>query len=215
MIALKYVAAVFIGYALGAIPFGLIAGKLFRGVDVREYGSGKTGATNVLRTAGAKAGLFTVVTDLGKAYLAVLIAWLILHSYAAQAATAVAAMAGHSWPVYARFRGGRAVGAFIGGMGVMYWPIALVCGPVLGLAVALLTRYVSLGSIAVATGSFLAILVMFLLDRQPIEYLAYAVAGGGLILLLHRDNIQRLCSHTERRLGEKGARRDTSWHEVE
>jgi glycerol-3-phosphate acyltransferase PlsY len=207
MIAAEYAAVILVGYLLGAIPFGLLAAKVTRGVDVREYGSGKTGGTNVLRTAGLKAGLFTMVTDLGKGALAAGIAWFVLHSYAAQGAAAMAAVAGHNWPIYARFRGGRGVGPYIGALGAMYWPIALVCSLGIGLGVAALTRYVSLGAIFVAFTTFFSMLTLYLLGMQPVEYMVYTAVGGGLILFQHRDNIQRLLAGTERRIGEQAEKR--------
>lgn len=210
MVELKYTAIILVGYCLGAIPFGLITGRLIRGIDIREYGSGKTGATNVLRSAGWKAGLLTLLSDVGKGAVPVLIAWLLLRNQAAQIVAALAAMAGHNWPIYARFRGGRGVGTYVGGLLAMYWPVGLACGPGVGLGVAALTRYVSLGSIFVALTSFLAMLVMFLLDRQPTAYLIYATVGGGLLLFRHRDNIHRLYHGTELRLGERAEKRETS-----
>jgi len=208
MVVLEFIAIVLLSYLLGAIPFGIVATKLTRGVDVRDYGSGKIGATNVLRSAGGKAGLLTLIPDVAKGTVPVLIAWLVLHSHAAQVVAALAAMAGHNWPIYANFRGGRGVGPYVGGMAAMYWPVALACGPGVGLGVAALTRYVSLGSIFVVLSSLMAMLLMVLIGTQPTEYLIYAGVGGGLILFQHRDNIQRLCAGTERKLGERAEKRE-------
>ena len=97
----------------------------------------------------------------------------------------------------------------------MYWPVGLVCGPVVGLGTAALTRYVSLGSILVAVSSLLVMLVLVLLEIQPKAYLVYAAVGGGLILFQHRDNIQRLRTGTERRLGERADRREVPSHQAE
>jgi glycerol-3-phosphate acyltransferase PlsY len=207
MVALKFIAIILLSYLLGAIPFGIIATKLTRGIDIRDYGSGKIGATNVLRSAGGKAGLLTLIPDVAKGAVSVMIAWLVLDGYAAQIVAALAAMVGHNWPIYANFRGGRGVGPYVGGMAAMYWPVALACGPGVGLGVAALTRYASLGSIFVVLSSFTAMLLMVLLGMQPTEYLIYAGVGGGLILFQHRDNIQRLAAGTERKLGEKAEKR--------
>ena len=210
MVALEYTAVILLGYCLGAIPFGLVVGRLTKGIDIREYGSGKTGFANVLRSAGWKAGLLTLLADAGKGAVPVLISWVVLHSHAAQVAAALAAMVGHNWPIYTRFRGGRGVSTFVGGMLAMYWPVGLVCGPGVGLGTAALTRYMSLGSILVAVSSLLVMLVMVLLETQPKAYLVYAAVGGGLILFQHRDNIQRLRTGTERRLGERADKREAS-----
>jgi glycerol-3-phosphate acyltransferase PlsY len=208
MVALNFMAIILLSYLLGAIPFGIIATKLTRGIDIRDYGSGKIGATNVLRSAGGKASLLTAILDVGKGAVAVIIAWLVLHSYAGQVVAALAAMVGHNWPIYANFRGGRGVGPYVGGMAAMYWPVALACGLGVGLSIAALTRYASLGSIFVVLSSFTAMLLMVLLGTQPMEYLIYVGVGGGLILFQHRDNIQRLASGTERKLGERAEKRE-------
>ena len=177
-------------------------------VFVGDYGSGKTGSTNVLRTVGIKAGLLTLATDLGKGALPSVVAWLLIHGHSVNAATAgqasaaLASVAGHNWPIYVKFKGGRGLAPFIGGMGAMYWPVALGCSAVLGIGTAALTRYMSLGSIVIIITFFSAMLGLAILDLQPMAYLAYTVAGGGLILFQHRDNIQRLRTGTERKIGE-------------
>lgn len=206
---LEYVVIIVLGYSLGAIPFGMFVARLARGVDVRGYGSGKTGATNVLRTAGTKAGVITLLLDLGKGAAPVGIAWLWLDSYAAQAVAALSAMAGHNWPIFARFRGGRGLATYLGGLAVMYWPVALGCGVGLGVGIAALTRYMSLGAILIAVGSFTVMLFLFLSDLQPAEYLVYTGIGGSLILFQHRDNIQRLCTGTEHKIGQRAEKKGT------
>jgi glycerol-3-phosphate acyltransferase PlsY len=215
MVALEYTAVILFGYCLGAIPFGLLLGRLTKRIDIREYGSGKTGFANVLRSAGWKAGLLTLLADVGKGGVPVLISWVVLHSHSAQVAAALAAMVGHNWPIYTRFRGGRGVSTFVGGMLAMYWPVGLICGPGVGLGTAAVTRYMSLGSILVAVSSLLVILVMVLLETQPKAYLVYAAVGGGLILFQHRDNIQRLRTGTERKLGERADRKGAPSHQAE
>ena len=214
MLVFKFVVSIFLGYLIGAIPFGLIVAKLWRGVDVREYGSGKTGSTNVLRTVGVKAGLFTLAADLGKGALPAIVAWLLIHghnvntAHASQVTAALAAVVGHNWPIYVKFRGGRGLAPYIGGMAAMYWPVALGCGIVLGLGTAFLTRYMSLGSIVIILSFFAAMLSLAILDLQPTAYLAYTVAGGGLILFQHRDNIQRLRTGTERKIGKAAEKKE-------
>ncbi|MCX6000732.1 MAG: glycerol-3-phosphate 1-O-acyltransferase PlsY [Chloroflexi bacterium] len=206
MTALGYAGVIVLGYLLGAIPSGVLVARVSRGIDVREYGSGKTGATNVLRTAGAGAGVLTLLCDLAKGAVPTVIAWAVLHAPAAQAAAALAAMVGHNWPVYTRFTGGRGVSTFVGGLAAMYWPVALACGAGVGLGVAAVTRYMSFGAVCIVLSSFAATLALGLLEMQPVDYAAYAGVGGGLILFQHRDNIQRLWSGTERKLGESADR---------
>ena len=154
------VAVVVISYILGSIPFGLLIGKLSARTDIRQTGSGRTGATNVLRTAGKKAAALSLILDIVKGALAVLIArWLfdwaqpmvgdVSPSWMPGSAHALAAlmvMAGHNWSVFLKFKGGRGVATFLGGLLALAWPAAIFGGLVM-ILVAGLSRYMSLGSI--------------------------------------------------------------------
>lgn len=220
MIAGLYIAVVVIGYILGSIPCGLIIAKLFAKKDVRQVGSGKIGMTNVMRTAGRKAAVISLLLDMGKAIAAVLIAGLIFRNHdtvavtpfthldSAQALAAMAAIAGHSWSVFLGFKGGRGVATFIGGLLAMYWPAAVVGGGLM-IIIGAVTRYMSLGSIIGAVTAFimlsaLNILKINFLGHYPaFEYVIYAMIGAIFIYVMHRDNITRLVSGTERRIGEK------------
>jgi hypothetical protein len=108
MLALN-IAVALIGYLMGSIPFGILVSKVARGIDVRMFGSGKTGTANVIRTAGGRAGAVTMMLDLSKASAAVLISWAIVPSHTAQVVAALAAIMGHIWSVYIKFHGGRGV----------------------------------------------------------------------------------------------------------
>jgi len=207
MIGLKYAAVILTGYLVGAIPFGILISRLVKGVDIRRYGSGKIGATNVIRTVGGRAGLISMLLDVAKGALAVLFAWFILHTHAAQVAAGTAAVVGHNWPVYIKFRGGRGVAVFVGSLFAMYWPVGLATGAIV-LGLGALTRYMSLGSIVGIAIAILAMLVLVLMDKQPGEYLIYSGAVGCLVLFEHRDNIQRLRAGVERKLGGKGEARE-------
>ena len=215
MIAAKYLAVVLIGYLLGSIPFGLIVSKLSTKTDIRQIGSGKTGATNVLRTAGKKAAALVLILDLAKGALAVLIAGLIFgkgyivvggHSLwltpSAQVLAAVAAISGHTWPIFVKFKGGRGVATFLGGMLFLCPPAALFGGEVLIIGAGL-TRYMSLGSIAGAVSTYAILVPLTIMNGFPVEYLVYSLIGSIFIIVMHRDNINRLLSGTERKLGEK------------
>jgi len=214
MIIAKFVAVVIMGYLLGSIPFGLIISRRKAKVDVRQYGSGKTGATNVLRTAGGKAAATVAILDVLKGVLAVIFAGLIiggdylvvgnfsLGMLVAEVIAALAAVAGHIWPVFLRFRGGRGVATFIGGLVILCPPAAIIGGEVMIIGAGL-TRYVSLGSIAGAVSTYAILIPLHILNRFPIEYLAYALIGTIMVIFMHRDNIARLVSGKERRLGEK------------
>jgi glycerol-3-phosphate acyltransferase PlsY len=215
MIIFQYVAAVLVGYILGSIPFGLLVAKRTAKVDVRAYGSGKTGATNVLRTAGRKAAAMVAAMDLLKGALAVIFAGLIvgksylivgnfgLGSLLAQVLAALAAVAGHNWSVFLKFRGGSGVATFFGGMIAMCpWVVAIFGGQILVLGAGL-TGFVSLGSIAGVVGTYAILVPLTVLNGFPIEYLIYALLGAFMIIIMHRGNIVRLLRGKERRLGEK------------
>ncbi len=216
--AVKFIGVILVGYLVGAIPCGLVIARLLKGIDVRKYGSGKTGAANVLRAAGTKAGALTMVADIAKGAAAVGLASLIIGSEtttlggyqlglkAGQVAAAWAAMAGHNWPVYLKFQGGRGVDTYFGGLIAMSPAIGLSCGA-LTLIIMALTRYVSLGSLLGTAISLLVILVLALLGKQPMEYSIYSGAATILILAQHRDNIQRLRAGKERKIGEKAEMR--------
>jgi glycerol-3-phosphate acyltransferase PlsY len=196
----RLVAVIFLGYLIGAIPFGLVVGKLTRGVDVREYGSGKMGATNVLRTLGVRVGVLVFAADLAKGAAAVLLSKAILDTHAAAVAAAITAIVGHNWPVYVRFWGGRGVTTALGGLSALAPLVAAGC---LGIGVVIIawSRYVSLGSMAGALSGGIIMASLVALDRQPVEFLVYALIASCLIIFQHRDNIARLRSGTERRLG--------------
>ncbi len=211
MIALKYVAVALIGYLLGAIPFGIIVSKLARGIDVRTSGSGKTGTTNVIRTAGGWAGLVTMILDLAKAAVAVLIAWVVVPAHAAQVVAALAAIIGHNWSVYIRFQGGRGVATYVGSLLAMHWLVGL-CTALLILGIGRLTRYMSLGSIVGIVASFLSMLALMITEWRPAVpfvtpvpavQVVFCGVAAGIILFQHRDNVHRLLSGTERKLGDK------------
>jgi glycerol-3-phosphate acyltransferase PlsY len=214
MMIAKFVAVVILGYLLGSIPVGLLLARRQAKVDVREHGSGKIGATNVLRTAGRKSAAVVAALDLLKGALAVVFAGLIvskgylvvggfgLGSLVAQVLAALAAIAGHNWSVFLRFRGGRGVAPFFGGLIALCPPAAIFGGEIIIIGAGL-TKYVSLGSIAGAVGAYAILVPLTILNGFPVEYLFYALVGAIIIFVMHRDNIRRLISGKERKLGEK------------
>jgi len=221
MIVASFVAVVVLGYLLGSIPFGVIIGKRMAKADVRQYGSGKTGATNVLRTAGKKAALAVVALDILKGVLAVIFARLIigdgylvvgniaLGALLGQCLAAMAAIAGHNWPVFLRFRGGRGVATFMGGLIALFPPAAIFGGEMLIIGAGL-TGYASLGSIAAVVGTYAMLVPLTILNGFPIEYLGYTLLGSILIIVMHRDNIVRLVTGKERKLGQRAEKLDPS-----
>jgi glycerol-3-phosphate acyltransferase PlsY len=211
MIIAEFAAVVIIGYLLGSIPFGVLVSLRSARVDIKQHGSGKTGATNVLRTAGAKAGMVVLSLDLLKGVLAVVFAGLIvggdylvvgsfgLGALVAQVMAALAAMAGHNWPIFLKFKGGRGVATFFGGLIALCPPAALFGGEIFILGAGL-TRFASLGSIAGAVGAYTILMPLTIMNGFPVEYLAYALIGTIIIIVMHRDNIKRLLAGSERKL---------------
>jgi len=214
MLIAKFAAVIILGYLLGSIPFGLLIGRRSAKVDVRQHGSGKTGATNVLRMAGKKAAALVATLDVSKGVLAVIFAGLIVRGdylvvggiglgmLVAQVLAALAAILGHNFPVFLKFRGGRGVATFFGGL-IALCPVAAIFGGEMLLIGAGLTRYASIGSIVGVVGTYTVLVPLTILNSFPIEYLAYALIGTIIIIVMHRDNIVRLIQGKERKLGKK------------
>jgi glycerol-3-phosphate acyltransferase PlsY len=214
MIIGKLIAIAIIAYLLGAIPFALIVARLMGKVDITKHGSGNVGGTNVLRTVGRKAALIAVILDLCKAALAVFLARIIMGDdalpivnfpidwHAAQVLAAIMAMVGHNWSIYIKFRGGKGVSAYFGSWFIMCLPAALFGGAIV-IITAIITRYISKGSILGSLGIVVLLIVLTLTTGFPPIYLLYSVISVILIVYQHRHNIDRLQTGTERRLGEK------------
>lgn len=200
------IAVAVLGYLLGSIPAGLIVGRVYRRIDIREFGSGRIGSTNTLRTLGPGAALVVLASDLAKGAVPVLIARLVSDEPYVQIAGGASAVVGHIWPLYVGFRGGRGVATAAGALCAMLpWmaPVLVVTGLVLLLPF----RYVSLMSIGgapVATAVVLAVVIHGDIDHAYAVYAAFATV---LILVLHKDNIFRLLAGTEPKLGQGGQRR--------
>ena len=214
MTVTEFILAAIVGYVLGSIPFGLIVSKLQSRVDIRNYGSGRTGGTNVLRTLGRKAFVLVAAGDLAKAAVAVLLAGLIvghaelvignLHigKLVAQSMAGVAAILGHIFPVFAKFKGGRGVATFIGGLAALC-PVAALFGGEILIIGAGLSGFASLGSISGVVGAYAIMIPLTIIYGVPIEYLIYVLIGALIIVIAHRDNIKRLLSGKERKLNQK------------
>jgi glycerol-3-phosphate acyltransferase PlsY len=193
-------------YLIGSIPSGYLIVSATKGKDVRETGSGGTGATNVTRSAGKAAGVATLVLDALKGLVAVEIARTVASSDGAVnwavALASVAVVVGHCFPVWLKFRGGKGV-ATAAGVFLALFPLGVLCALLVLLPIVWITRYVSLGSI-VAAASF-PVFVFFLTQsdswstsRRPLVTTAVAVAA--LIVFMHRENIGRLVRGTENKL---------------
>jgi len=192
-----------IAYLLGAIPFGYLLVKWKTGADVRGAGSGNIGATNVLRTTGRAAGVATLLLDIAKGYLAVWIAGRLTdQSPWWMSAAALAVMAGHAFPVFLRFQGGKAVASFVGAF-LCLTPLALAAVLVVFLATVAWTRHISMGSIV---GAATFPLGVWLILQPPLPVVTAAIVAGAFIIYRHSSNVERLRSGQEHkfRFGGEG-----------
>lgn len=202
---MRSVLVVIAAYLIGSIPFGYLIVRMSAGGDIRETGSGGTGATNVSRRAGKAAGILTLVLDALKGACAVLIARVATGGGATAsakwwvAAAAIAAIVGHVFPVWLGFRGGKGVATAVG-VFLMIAPFALLCAGIVFVAVVSLTRYVSLASLCAAASIPLFVWLQKLLVQPAADIkppLTAAVIGALLIVFAHRANIARLINGTE------------------
>jgi acyl phosphate:glycerol-3-phosphate acyltransferase len=191
------VIALIVAYLVGGIPFGLLIVKLKTGADVRKSGSGNIGATNVLRTMGTAAGILTLVLDAAKGWFAVWLAdTLTQGSIFWMSFAALAVMAGHVFSPYLKFKGGKAVASFAGAFGYLT-PLPVLVITLIFILVTMLTRYVSLGSVA---GAILFPFACFIILHPEWPVLVASVAAAALILWRHRGNMTRIRSGTENTL---------------
>jgi glycerol-3-phosphate acyltransferase PlsY len=207
-----------IAYLIGSISTGYLMGKLLRGIDIREHGSGSTGATNVLRTLGRWPALAVLLVDVLKGAAAVgltrwLYLWLGATSTDTQAAidlqsrepwavglAGLAVLLGHSRSVWLGFTGGKSAATGLGVLLALSWPVGLGAAAVFGVALAL-WRIVSLGSMLAALTSIALVCGL----EHPLPYRQLVIAGGIYVILRHRANICRLMSGTEPRLGRQSS----------
>ncbi len=191
-----------VGYLLGAIPFGLVLTRAFGAGDLRTIGSGNIGATNVLRTGRRGLAAATLLLDGGKAAVAVLLARHFTSSEHVAAIAGLAAFAGHLFPVWLGFRGGKGVATMLGVSLAGWWPAGVAALGV-WLAGALITRYSSVGGMLAAV----AAAVLFTVARTTVPLdAAWTVAAwamAALLIVRHADNIRRLRAGTESRIGAK------------
>lgn len=185
-----------VAYLLGAIPFGYLLVKWKTGADVRTSGSGNIGATNVLRTTGRLAGVATLLLDIGKGYLAV---WLAARWTGGDplwmSAAAIAVMAGHAYPVFLKFQGGKAVASFVGSF-LCLSPLSLLCVLLIFVVIVGWTKHISMGSICAAATFPLAV---WLVGRQPTPVFVAALVASAFVVYKHSSNIARIHAGTENR----------------
>jgi len=189
-----------LAYFLGAVPTGILLAKAFGDVDTRTMGSKNIGATNVYRTAGKKLGILTLLGDILKGLIPVVIARHTLDSPFWIGAVALAAFLEHLYPVYLGFKGGKGVATGLGAF-IALSPLSAFLSILVFVVVVYLWRYISLGSLAAAT-AFPVFLALNPFSHYPI-YIPFAVVIGGLIFYRHRENIQRLLTGKENKFGQR------------
>ncbi len=205
---MTFVLAAALGYLLGAIPFGLMIGRATRGIYLRDYGSHRTGATNALRTLGARAAAVVLICDVAKGVAAVLLARVLFAADPqvewAAAIAGFAAIVGHNWSVFIRFTGGRGVATSTGALGAMsIWTVVILVPVVFGIMWR--SRYVSLGSVSGALLAPVITAALWYFGVASLPAVVYALAAGVLVTVAHADNIARLRAGTERKIGQKEA----------
>jgi glycerol-3-phosphate acyltransferase PlsY len=191
-----------LGYLLGSIPSGYLAGRWCKGIDLRELGSGSTGATNVLRQVGKGPALVVFVIDVAKGAAAVLLASALTQSAQLndwiQVLAGLAALAGHIWPVWLGFKGGKAVATGLGLFLGLAWPVGLACFGIF-LTTLTLFRIVSLASVVAA----ISLPLLMAAGTDGTAKLVVALVAMALVIWRHRSNLQRIVAGTEPRLGQK------------
>jgi glycerol-3-phosphate acyltransferase PlsY len=205
----EFAAVIAVSYLVGSIPFGYIAGRVLKGIDVRDFGSGATGATNVMRTLGRGPFALVLAADALKGYGPVLVTWFLFESHDLQVASGLAAVLGHDFPLYIGFRGGRGVATSFGVYAALALPVSLSLVAA-GLFIILTFRYMSLMSIVTVPLGALALLVLAVVEGGDHYTYSKAVFGAfatALVLLRHGGNIRRLVQGTEPKVGEGGGRR--------
>ncbi|MBW4509757.1 MAG: glycerol-3-phosphate 1-O-acyltransferase PlsY [Scytonematopsis contorta HA4267-MV1] len=204
-----------VAYLLGSIPTGYITVKLLKGIDIRELGSGSTGATNVLRALGKGPGALVLLVDSLKGVLAILLVYSLFQLDMSQSIipatvnvqtwqpwmvilAGLGAILGHSKSIFLGFSGGKSVATSLGILLAMNWQIGLATLGVFAIVVGI-SRIVSLSSISGA----IAVPIFMTLLHQPLAYILFGVAGGLYVIVRHKSNIERLLAGTEPKLGQK------------
>jgi acyl phosphate:glycerol-3-phosphate acyltransferase len=206
---------IFLAYLFGSFPTGYLAGKLLKGIDIREVGSGSTGATNVLRTLGKLPGAFVLLIDALKGGLAINLGYALFSIATTQnlippivnieiwqpylvTLAGLAALLGHSKSIFLGFTGGKSVASGVGILLAISWQVGLSTLGVFAVVIAI-SRIVSLSSIAGAV----AVSILMVIFHQPLAYILLGFAGGLYVIIRHRTNIERLIAGTEPKIGQK------------
>ena len=205
-----YIIITIIAYLLGSISFSVIISKKMAGFDVRQKGSGNAGTTNVLRTVGKKASIITLICDILKGVVAVLIAYIVgliikdgINKALLIQLAGIAVILGHTFPIFFQFKGGKGIATALGVLLITNWNIGLIC-LVFALVLMILTRMVSLGSIVAAI--LFPVLIIFMPHTAYLvdgSYIIFSILLAVLVIFNHRANVKRLLSGTENKLDFK------------
>lgn len=206
-----YIIITILAYLLGSISFSVIISKKMAGFDVREKGSGNAGTTNVLRTAGIKPAIITLVCDILKGVVAVLIAVIVgnivnnIDKPLLVQLAGIAVILGHTFPIFFEFKGGKAVATSLGVLLITNWQIGLIC-LIFGIVIIAITQMVSVGSIGAAILFPVLTLFMgqhFIVEATGIKYFIFSLIIAVIVIFNHRENIKRIMNGTENKLSFK------------
>ncbi len=205
---LVYVLMGIVAYLIGSISFSVIISKKMAGFDVREKGSKNAGSTNVLRTVGKKAAAITLVCDILKGVIAILIAFIVgkiakdINPALLVQIAAICVVVGHTFPIFFKFKGGKGVATSLGIILLLNWQIGLIC-LVFALILMILTRMVSLGSISAAI--LFPVLTIFITENYlvPGNYIVFGILLAAFVVYNHRANVKRILTGTENKLSFK------------
>ncbi len=205
---LVYVLIGIVSYLIGSISFSVIISKKMAGFDVREKGSKNAGSTNVLRTVGKKAAAITLVCDILKGVIAILIAFIVgkiakdINPALLVQIAAICVVVGHTFPIFFKFKGGKGVATSLGIILLLNWQIGLIC-LVFALILMILTRMVSLGSISAAI--LFPVLTIFITENYlvPGNYIVFGILLAAFVVYNHRANVKRILTGTENKLSFK------------
>lgn len=199
---MKLVLVIIISYLLGSIPVGYIVSRFISGLDIRKHGSGNTGATNVFRVLGLKAGLLTAIGDIGKAIIAIkIVESIILEPYwglelrTILLISGIIVIFGHNWSIFLGFDGGKGVATTVGVL-LTLLPYSLLILVAIWVLLVYFTRYVSLASIV----SGITIPILMILFKEPSEYIFFGIIAAIFVIYRHRSNIQRLLKGKENQI---------------
>ena len=191
----------FLGYLFGSFPSGYLAGKIVKGIDIRSFGSGSTGATNVLRHVGKRAAIMVFLLDVFKGVISILLAKYFLLNDSWQVAIGLSTLIGHIWPVWLNWRGGKAVATGLGIFLGLSWQVGLAT---LGVFILMITlfRIVSLASVSAAFALPLIMFISFNTSSISLPFLVISLLAMTLVIWRHRENILRLMKGKEPKIGQ-------------